>query len=134
MRFAALAERDWDAVTEEDAVLWRCGDTVARGEDADEVERVGGADRDQLACLGLAARFAKGGDRFGEGVLLTGEAGDEAATADQALCFQPSVHAEQRVPRWQVAFAIEDAAEDDAPAVEEGPGDTLDVVVFRGFR
>ncbi len=63
------------------------GDAVAGDDDAGEVHGVGGGDLDD-GVVGLLGLSAEGFDGFGEGELLAGEAGDEAAAADLAAGFE----------------------------------------------
>ena len=70
--------------------------------------------------------------RLREGVPPPGEAADEAAAAELAPGLEPAVDPEELAPGREAPFAIEEAAEDDAPAPEEGAGDGLDPPLFVG--
>jgi hypothetical protein len=96
-------------------------DALAGKNDADEVERVGSGDGDLLSRRLIAGRV-QGCDGFGEGKLLTSEAGDEAAAADLAAGFEAAEDVEEVAPPGGVGFAGEEVAEEDAVAGEELAG------------
>src|SRR5262249_9791754 len=94
---------------------------------ADEVERIGAADRDQRAVVRFLPDAAQQADRFGQRELLAAQAGDETAAADLAARFQAMAHAQQLAPRRQpLRLAREQAPADDAVALEQRAHDELD--------
>ncbi len=64
-------------------------DARAGGENADEVQRIGGGDDDGLVVFFSAARGAEKLDRLGQRELLAGEAVDEPAAANFSARFEP---------------------------------------------
>jgi len=68
---------------------------------------------------------AKGVGGLGQGVLLAGDAGDEAAAADLAAGFEAAEDGDQVAPFGGVGLAGEEVAEEDAVAGEEGAGGGL---------
>jgi hypothetical protein len=98
------------------------GDTVAGNDDAGEIHGVGGGDRDDGGTV-AAAGGAKGFDGFGESVLFAAEAGEEAAAADLAACFEAAEDVEEVAPFGGVGFAGEEVAEEDAVTGEELTGE-----------
>jgi hypothetical protein len=123
-RIRGLLIRQRDAVAVEDGAGVHGGDARARGDGACEVERVDGADADELAFLFQAADLAEGLDGFRAGVLLAVEAGDEAAAADGAAGLHAAEGAEDVTPGDGDVLALDEVAEDDAVTEEElfGPG------------
>ena len=91
------------------------GDAVARDDDADEVEWVGGGDGDEVGRV-AGTGGAEGLDCFGEGELFAAEAGDEAAAADFAAGFEAAEDVEEFAPLGGVGFAGEKVAEEDSVA------------------
>src|SRR5258706_2265584 len=106
--------------------LRRRGDALLEGEDAGEVEGIGGGDGEGTEGAAAADR-AEEGDGIGDRVLLPVESRDEAAAADVAAELQAAVVAHEVAPGDGDALADEDAAEDDPPAVEEAGGDETNV-------
>ena len=68
---------------------------------------------------------AKGVGGFGKGVLLAGDAVDEAATADLAAGFEATEDGGEVAPPGGVGLASEEVAEEDAVAGEEHAGGGL---------
>ena len=103
-------------------------------EDPDEVQWVGGTDRDELACLRCASGLAEGRDRLGEGVLLSRETPDETASSDSSLGLEAPVYSKELVPWREVPFAIDEPPKHDPPASEECPGNAVEIVLLGGVR
>src|SRR5229473_287770 len=107
------------AVDVDDAVLRLRGNPRARREDAREVQRVAGGERDALfAALFDLAHRAQRIDRFRQRELLARESLREAATADLAARLLAAVDLEQLAPRRRTGLALEQVAEDDAVAAQ----------------
>src|ERR1051325_436044 len=115
----AFHHRDGRAVAVGDAVAGDGADALAAGENAGEVERIGGADDVQNVIGRGAADLAQFLDRLGQRELLAGHAGDEAAAADLAARVAAAVDARQVAPRRGVGLARGELAEDDAVAAKE---------------
>jgi hypothetical protein len=97
------------------------GDAFAGDDNSGEVHGIGGSywdDGGAEAVAGGAERF----DGFREGVLFPTEAGEKAAAADLAACFETAEDIEEIAPAGSVRLACDDVAEEDAVAGEEHPG------------
>src|SRR5262249_8716986 len=92
---------------------------VARHDDADQVERIGGVDDDPLLSSGRFAHAAELLDRRGQRVLLTTEAGNEAAAADQTTVFEAPQRPLKLAPGHTKTVVQRQVAEQDTPAVQE---------------
>lgn len=77
------------AIAVEDVFARYGWDAVARNDDTDKIDGICGSQEDDGGTVASACG-AEGFDGFGEGVLLTSEARNEAATADLAACFKTS--------------------------------------------
>src|SRR5205823_14884739 len=89
------------------------------------IRRVYGDGRTGALAAGLAEKFYGAGQRE----LFAREAGDEPAAADFAAQFHPAEDPREREPRHRQPLALDRAAEDDAGAAEQLPGDHLVHVV-----
>jgi len=94
-------------------------DAGAGEDDAGEVQRVGVGDFGQVVRWLAAADRAEEFEGFWAGELFAAESGDEAATANFALCFFAAERGQQIAPWWSECFAREQIAEEDAPALQE---------------
>ena len=110
-------------------VARRPPDAFAGGDDAGEVQRIGGADRDEAAVGRRPAHLAQPLDRVGQRELLARHAGHEAAAADLAARLEPAVDARQLAPRRGVRLARQQPPEHDAVAAEQRPRLSLDGLV-----
>src|SRR5260370_42485589 len=94
-------------------------DAPAGCDDAGKIQRVGGADGDQILDRGCATNRAHQADGFSECELLARDACDKASAANLATRFQAMIDTQQLAPRQHQAFAFEQAFEDDAIALEQ---------------
>src|SRR5437588_13132677 len=81
-RSVSFFDRHGDAVPVQDPVGRERRQGVPRRDNADQVERVGAAQRDKRAARLLAPHRAEQPDRFGKRVLLARKPADEAPAAD----------------------------------------------------
>src|SRR5882724_149199 len=116
-----------DAALVEKPVSAQRWNSLARRDDPGEVERVRGADCDELPRRRLAASGAKLTDRFGQRELLAGHTGYESATANLAPRLEAAIGQQQVSPQRRVALSLEETAKDDAVAAQQGTGVGLDV-------
>ena len=98
-------------------------DAPAGCDDAGKIQRVGGADGDQVLDRGCATNRAHQANGFGECELLSRNACNKASTANLATRFQAMVDAQQLAPRQHQAFPFEQAFEDDAIADQQNSRD-----------
>ncbi len=125
-----LDRGDGQPVAIEDAVPMYPRHPVLRREDADQVQRIDGAQHDELIDLLHLPHRAQPADRIGGGELLAAEAGDEAPAADLAARFEAPVDAHQVAPGRQLRLALQHRSEDDAVALEQRACDRLDVIAL----
>src|SRR5262249_51475971 len=124
---SAREQRKRHAVAVEHAIAGERSEPRPGRENADEVERVGPAERDEGARILTAPDFTKHADRLRHRELLTGKAGYEPAPADFAARLQPAKDAEQIAPRRQpIRLALEQAPEHDAVAPQQRARRVLD--------
>src|SRR5205823_12590365 len=102
-------------------------------DNADQVERVGAAQRDKRAARLLAPHRAEQPDRFGKRVLLARKPADEAPAADLAARLEPAVHAQQVAPRREQGLARHDPPEPDPVAAQQLPGDRFGELALRQY-
>ena len=91
------------------------GDSLARGEDAVQVERVGGGE----AQGGSGLAFAGGAEEFDgveKGVLFAGESRDESAAADFTAQFEVTASPDEIPPGQGNSLALQEASLQDAVA------------------
>src|SRR3954469_17063397 len=100
MNRVAFVDGDRRAGTVDDARAARGADTIPGGDDAGEVERIGGRDLDLARVRGRAPHFAQPFDRARQGELLTRHAGDKASAADFTTRFEAAIDAGQVAP-WR---------------------------------
>ena len=110
------------------------GQRVPGRENADEIERIRPAHRDELAARVLASHGAEQSHRLCKRVLLAREPRDEAAAADLAARLEPAVGPQDVPPRRQRGFTRHEPPEDYAVASEQLPGDCFRDLVFRQER
>ena len=84
-------------------------------------------------CLGLLADFPQGVNRFGQGVLLPGEALHEATAAQFAPRFHAPEDIEQFPPWWQAIFLIQQFTKDNAVTTQQDSRDVFAVLIAVGF-
>src|SRR5207245_2718455 len=84
-QLAAFERGDREAVAIEHPVRSDRADARLRGDDADEIERIGAGERDELAALVELPHRAQPPDRIGERELLAPEPRDEAPAARTPL-------------------------------------------------
>lgn len=105
------------------------GRAVAGNDDADEV---GGIGRSDCHCDGggfLFAGFTQRFDGLWKSKLFTLEAGNEAAAAHDAACFEAAEHTEELAPAGHGGFALQEVAEDDAIAPEQDESGGFDLLL-----
>src|SRR5204863_4759073 len=107
--------RDWQPVAVDDCVRTYCWYPRTGGDDACQVERVGGRDPDDLAGAGRTAHRPQLLDRLGKGVLLTAEAGDEAPASRRPPRFHAAQGPLDLPPRKGQLLAGQEVAEHDSP-------------------
>src|SRR5687768_14366743 len=120
MRVAGFERSDGNAVVIENAITRVSGDAIARHDDADEVQRIGGAYRDHAVLRTLAAYRAQHPNRLRQCKLFSRDTGNKAAAADFTARFQTMIRAQQHAPRQRQAFAFEQTFEDDTITLQEG--------------
>ena len=122
--------RHRDAIPIDDPRPRCAGDPLSRQHRAGEARRVAGTDADPLrAGRRLATLAPKLRQGLGQGELLAGQAGDEAAAPDLAARFQALQDADEAPPGGQpTRLALEQAPADDAVAAQQRPGDVFDGV------
>src|SRR5262245_46034975 len=84
-------QRDRDAVAVEQSIAGERSEPRPGREDADEIERVGGGEREPLARVLLASHLAQHADGIRQRELLTCEAGHESATTDFSARLEPAI-------------------------------------------
>jgi hypothetical protein len=102
----------------DDHLLGEGGNARAGGEDADEVQRVGGRYHDRLRLRRLPALGSEPIYGLGQGKLFTDKAGDEASAADFATGFQATIYAKQGSPGWDLVLTGEKLTEYDAVSAQ----------------
>src|SRR5690606_14409769 len=108
------------AVAIQNAVAGEGGYFVAGQYGTDQIERICGADADELFVAFELAYAAQCGECVGQRELFTGDAGDEAAAADFAARFHAAQYAQNVAPRRQpVGFASEQTPENYAVATQQ---------------
>src|SRR5262245_42805645 len=113
---------DRSSVAQEDAVRGDGCDARSRREDADQIQRIGGADRDQLGARlltvsrALSADCAEEPDCFGQSELLAADAADKVSAANVALCLQPPIDPKGFEPGHAQRFLFQQTPENDPVA------------------
>src|SRR3569623_2854444 len=111
------------AGAEQYSVARKCRNLGAGGQDAGEIERIGGGEGDEFAPRGPLARVAQTADRFGQCELFPRVALHETAAAQLAARLHAAVDVAQFAPRRQLAFALEYLSEHHAVAATKGVGE-----------
>src|SRR5262245_8777444 len=94
---------------------------------ADEVERIGGGNRDILSRSRLAAQLAQQADGLWQGELLTGETGNKAPAAYFAVALRPPIDAQELAPwRQPCCLPFNQPPEHHPVARQERSGHMLD--------
>src|SRR5262245_43246327 len=106
-------------VPEQDSVGWQGRDSAARRKDSDQVQRISGADRDQLARFWSSPNGSQQSNRFRQRKLLSRKPADESTAANFTARFQLAVDHQQLAPRRSQSFAIEQLAHHDSIAAQQ---------------
>src|SRR3984885_4400931 len=126
-------QRDGHTVAVQQAVAAQRGQALSRGDDAEEIERIGAGQRHVVPFLRSAPRLAQQRDRLGQRVLLAAEALDEAPAAQLTARLQTAAAHQQVAPRRQpVCFARQQPPEQHAPAAQQRAHQVLDRLLGRG--
>ena len=99
LNLTLLIGRDRLAVFIQNTMARLGSDAFARRDDASQVQRVGGADHNQLFIVLLFAHIAHQADRFGQCKMFTGKTLHETPAPDFTPRFEPAKHVEQITPR-----------------------------------
>src|SRR5438270_5032194 len=120
LSFAGDERRHRNSIAIENAII-RERRNFGPGQDAaDEIQRIGGAQRDPGRRWRRAAHLAQQAYRLGERKLLSRDSRNEAAAANLAARFQTSQHAQQLAPWGKPRrLALEQAPEHDPVAAQQ---------------
>src|SRR5581483_1645405 len=118
--------RNRQPVSIEQSVTRQRREAIPRRRDAHQVQRIGGAYRDQRPLARLFAQGTELPHGLSEGVLLSREAVHEAAAADLSSGFQTAEDLEEVSPGGEERLPFQELAEDHAVAAEQRPGRGFD--------
>jgi len=82
------------AIAQGDAVADQSGHLLARQDRPEHIERIDGANADELPVGRALAYVAQQGERFGQRELFAGKAVDEAAASNETARFQTMEYAQ----------------------------------------
>src|SRR6202035_4422858 len=89
---------DWYPIAQENAVSRDRGDSRSGGENADQVQRIRGADRKEFAFGFRFADRAQQPDGLGSGELFAAQSADEIPASHLSACFKSSKNADEFKP------------------------------------
>ena len=126
--FALRADGDRHPIAIQQAVPRLRTDAPARRDNAGEIQRISGAECDQIALPRPVADFPQGGHRRGQRILLAGNALHKTPAAQLATRLQASVDIKQFPPGGQPAFPFQHPAENNAVAAQQHPRDVFGMI------
>jgi hypothetical protein len=129
-----LADLDGHSITIGDRLPRIRRHARAGKDDADEVQRVGGADQHDFTARRLTAGGAQRLDGLRERELFADQPFDETPPADFASGFEAAQHGQQVSPGWGVALAVAELANEQAVATQQEAGAPFDGVAGRRAR
>src|SRR4051812_30519687 len=91
MDLPALECRDWQSVQEKQTIRHNGRKSRAWRENAQQVQRVSAADRDEFVAFFRFSNGAQAGDRFGQRELFAADARNEMAPAQQSASFEAAI-------------------------------------------
>jgi len=117
---------DRDAVSERHEPSGNRRDFVAGHDDAHQIERIGGRQRDGFAAGRAVTNGAQRLDGSGHRKLLSDEPAHETTAANFSSCFERAESDQQFAPRREHRFTREQLAEHDAVPAEQHPARLVD--------
>jgi hypothetical protein len=121
-----LPRQDRNSVAIKHPVRGETGNALAGGDDPGEIERIRGAEPDELPAAVKPPNGPELSHGFGQRELLAGHSRDEASTPDFASGLESPEDHQEIAPGGRARFASEEAFEDDTVATKQGPGYQLD--------
>lgn len=116
-----LRRFDGDTVAKRDKLTGIGGDSFAWNDNADQIQRVGGRERDEFARQGLVALRTQRVYGHAQSKLLSEETADETAAANFAAILKAAQSDQELPPVGEIGFAREEFAKDNSVAAKKHP-------------